>query len=915
MPAADSDVPPWIPRYSIESTSVFPDAISVLNHPLAPNSPKKVIKPPNLTEPEAGPIKSRSQSDFFDPLGVTYDEEELLVPEAKPIPAVPILSRGKREVELVNTLEMKKSDILYHDVDLPNMEPWRKKRSLILEKFGTSEKSSIQSPHSLKNDESIPQRAQVRVHDRTAHRLEILEDMSGLKKLVDLSAHEFVQNLNELKEMLVLAWTNSKRVEALRLVTELSRALSAPNPPSLFPSHWVLATDVLDLFGTLVYDRLKEKADQEREAAGKLPLAANFSADDVPEKTREKAKHWFSKLEDIREVVPRLYVEASLVRTKRFFDPTGIRENLHRLAAGAGRILQPLPAAYARAYVSKISMLCDPADRAPHWRVLNDWMQTFGQQPSELMWPAAEWIIQCVSYDAHAYGDLAPLWEYCVQTDKRFFILPCFLKAVQPKYLGNHAIEALRIILNEGASAKEISAFGERLAETEVPEEARPVLLKNMWKAIVRLQSTSELAQCSAVWAALTARYFSLDELDAHPDEHADQLLVIVRCMAGHRKSDAMKLLSLDSFTKIMDILRDDPHSSAAATAILEAFVANHAIGSCKDLKLASKICEITARLATFLYDDEEEKERRTALVCQVLDRFSFSEDPERGLQWLVSCRASLAEMDGAIQHIVQLFQTLGLQVLAHMKSGQAKANLMRACVANLQITIPSLPMADEQFEQALRAAHLALYANSLPQTDALLRICIESLMDSEADAAHFVAKLTHLLAFLVHVPDNPDKPPLYLFSAMLAVIDRRNWESTPVEHGASLVHCLDFLWAAGQAEYPTRFPSVQSNDELYGASDEFRESIGDLASHTLDRLIPMLMREPTPLIAAMLLEHLVARTDYVADEQLFLLCRGLLQRCRKSVELRKRVSRIITDLRNEKSYAGATKLLEACNV
>ncbi|CAJ0580583.1 unnamed protein product, partial [Mesorhabditis spiculigera] len=108
-----------------------------------------------------------------------------------------------------------------------------------------------------------------------------------------------------------------------------------------------------------------------------------------------------------------------------------------------------------------------------------------------------------------------------------------------------------------------------------------------------------------------------------------------------------------------------------------------------------------------------------------------------------------------------------------------------------------------------------------------------------------------------------------------------------------------------------TRFPSVQSNDVLYVGSDEFRESIGDLASHTLDRLIQLLMREPTPLIAAMVLEHLVARTDYVADEQLFLLCRGLLQRCRKSVELRKRVTRIITDLRNEKSYAGANKLIE----
>ncbi|CAJ0932361.1 unnamed protein product, partial [Mesorhabditis belari] len=936
MVADQMDLPRWIPRYDQRKESTIPSMITVLIHPLASTSSVQETKQEGVKTDVnfEGKPKNKAINEFFDPLGVTANDEvddplsELLA-ESSFIETNDSSAR-KRDVTLVNTLEMRRSDHLCVDVDLPNMEPWRKKRSLILETFTTSDKSSITSSSSFSHssngnivDSAATSRAQVRVIDKTAHRLEILEDMSGLKKLADLSAHEYVQNVNELRETLILAWNNNKRVEALRVVTELSRALSSVSPPSLYPSQWVLVTDVLDLFGSLVYERILNKANEERKATGKPILSPNFTASDVGEKTQDTAKNWFVKVGDIKELVPRFYVESCLIGCIRFFDSPSLRVNLQRLAAMTSRIGQPLPAAYARAYIAKISMYLDPADRAPHWRVLNDWMQTFGQQPSELLWPAAEWIVQCVAYGAHSYEDLGPLWEYCRQSDKRGFILKCFLRAIPPKYLGNHAIEALKIVLADGVTSQEIIALGERLLETEVPEDVRSALLKNVWKAILRLQSTGDLVRCSVVWAEFAARYFSIDELNVIcdcllrrlktekcPDKYADSLLAILRSMVGHKKTDTATLLSLDAFTGVLDILRDEPHSSEAARSILSAFIGSHSIGSSEDLRLANQICEIAARLATFLYDNREEETKRTRIVCSALDRFSLSSDPERCLQWLVECRASLAEMDGVVRHIVRLFLTLGLQVQGTHKATAAKANLMRACIANLHITIPSLPSPDDRFNFALQAAHLALYANSLPQTDALVRICIESLMDADIDGAQFVARLNHLLAFLVYVPDSPEKSPLYLFGAVLAVVERRTWDGWTSERGACLVHCLDFLWAAGQPEYPISFPNVHSNDELYGGSAEFKDHLNLLAGEILNRLFPLLMSEERPTIAAMLLEHWIARTDYSADQQSLLLCRRLMQRCRKSADFRKRLSYMIEDLKNER-YPGAAQLLE----
>ncbi|KIH43882.1 hypothetical protein ANCDUO_26105 [Ancylostoma duodenale] len=121
---------------------------------------------------------------------------------------------------------------------------------------------------------------------KTRHRLEVLEDMSGLRKLSDISQNEFVTNVNNLREQFLAAWEDNKRIEAVR---------------------WVLVTDILDLFGKLVYERILSKANEERQAIGYSPLTNNFVSDDILPDTTELAQNWFCKIADIKEAVPRFY--------------------------------------------------------------------------------------------------------------------------------------------------------------------------------------------------------------------------------------------------------------------------------------------------------------------------------------------------------------------------------------------------------------------------------------------------------------------------------------------------------------------------------------------------------------------------------------------------------------------------------
>lgn len=59
-----------------------------------------------------------------------------------------------------------------------------------------------------------------------------------------------------------------------------------------------------------------------------------------------------------------------------------------------------------------------------------------------------EWIVQCVSFNAVSYADLHPLWEYCRLPERRPVVLIPMLNALPRLYLGEHALEACRIVRN-----------------------------------------------------------------------------------------------------------------------------------------------------------------------------------------------------------------------------------------------------------------------------------------------------------------------------------------------------------------------------------------------------------------------------------------------------------------------------------
>ncbi|VDK54801.1 unnamed protein product [Anisakis simplex] len=336
-------------------------------HLIRRTSPEIVIK----TETDDG-----TEPEFLDPLGAYREEQSETNPTTKIDPLS--VQSDKAEPQLPNTLAIEEEEYLAKETILPGFEPWSTHRRRILQEFTTNEKLSITSSF-LPN--GVPLSTKIVIADRAAHRLEQLNDTSGLKKLADLSQEEYVRNVNELRKRLLIAWANEKKVESVQIIVELSRILSSTAAPQFYPSQFVLVTDILDIFGDLVYERLFNKANKERSEAAAGSLPKHFTHTDVPLTTRETAKNWFCKIQEILELLPRFYVETSIIGCIRFLDTDSLAANLHRLCGMTLSIQHPLIASYARSYICRVAMRLLPADRAPHWKCLNDWMQSFETQP------------------------------------------------------------------------------------------------------------------------------------------------------------------------------------------------------------------------------------------------------------------------------------------------------------------------------------------------------------------------------------------------------------------------------------------------------------------------------------------------------------------------------------------------------
>ncbi|XP_020942187.1 UPF0505 protein C16orf62 homolog isoform X3 [Sus scrofa] len=760
---------PWHSRnrnYKAEFASCRLEAVPLEfgdYHPLKPitvteSKTKKVSRKGSTSS-----TSSSSSSSVVDPLSSVLDGTDPLSMFAA--------SADPATLTVAMDSSRKKRDRDDNSIVGSDFEPWASKRGEILARYTTTEKLSINL--FMGSEKGKAGTAASAMSEKVRTRLEELDDFEegSQKELLNLTQQDYVNRIEELNQSLKDAWASDQKVKALKIVIQCSKLLSDTSVIQFYPSKFVLITDILDTFGKLVYERIFSMCVDNRSV-----LPDHFSPENVNDTAKETCLNWFFKIASIRELIPRFYVEASILKCNKFLSKTGISECLPRLTCMIRGIGDPLVSVYARAYLCRVGMEVAPHLKESLNKNFFDFLLTFKQIHGDtvqnqlvvqgvelpsylpLYSPAMDWIFQCISYHApEDYINCAEVWvEY---TCKHF-------------------------------TKREVNTVLADVIKHMTPDRAFE---------------------------------------DSYP-----QLQSIIKKVIAHFH-DFSVLFSVEKFLPFLDMFQKEGVRVEVCRCIMEVFI-KHQQEPTKDPVILNALLHVckTMHDSVNALTLEDEKRMLAYLINGFIKMVSFGRDFEQQLSFYVEARSMFCNLEPVLVQLIHSVNRLAMETRKVMKGNHSRktAAFVRACVAYCFITIPSLGGIFTRLNLYLHSGQVALANQCLSQADAFFKAAI-SLIPEVPKTINIDGKMrpseSFLLEFLCNffstlliVPDHPEHGVLFLVRELLNVIQDYTWEDNSDDKIRIYTCVLHLLSAMSQETYLYHIDKVDSNDSLYGGDSKF---------------------------------------------------------------------------------------------
>uniref|UniRef100_A0A803U0W8 VPS35 endosomal protein-sorting factor-like n=1 Tax=Anolis carolinensis TaxID=28377 RepID=A0A803U0W8_ANOCA len=342
----------------------------------------------------------------------------------------------------------------------------------------------------------------------------------------------------------------------------------------------------------------------------------NFTPESVNDTAKETCLNWFFKIASIRELIPRFYVEAAILKCNKFLSKTGILECLPRLTSMIRGIGDPLVAVYARAYLCRVGMEVAPHLKESLNKNFFDFLLTFKQIHGDtvqnqlvvqcvemplyltLYSPAIDWILQCISYRAAEYippfspFHLCPFMTPCTDVDlvlSSALLLNSVMSAFRAEFIAARSMDFIGMIkeCDESGFPKHLlfRSLGQNLALADPPEGDRLQILNEAWKVITKLKSPQDYINCAEIWVEYTCRHFTKREVNTvladvikhmTPDRAFEdaypQLQSIIQKVITYFH-DFSILFSLEKFLPFLDMFQKESVRVEVCKCIMEAFI------------------------------------------------------------------------------------------------------------------------------------------------------------------------------------------------------------------------------------------------------------------------------------------------------------------------------------------------------
>ncbi|XP_018335730.1 UPF0505 protein C16orf62 homolog isoform X2 [Agrilus planipennis] len=834
----------------IKNTNIYQPAIATeaFEHPLKSTTIDRIPRRILGSQPSTGrssPIFTPSV--FLEPLCSALEGVDPLSQFMKE--EIDPLSQMAVELSTVDSIfdsEGNKRKISKSNLEI---ESWDSRKHSILSKYTTSEKLSIVTSF-INEGERVVVKAQNMSVDKVQHRLEQLDYFEeGSQRKLDLTQAEYVNRIDQLNKELVSAWHSEHRVKALKIAIQCAKLLADTDVIQFYPSKFVLITDILDIFGQLVYERLRVKANYCKQGSKIVTvLPPDFTSDMVPESAKETCRNWFYKIASIRELIPRLYVEMAILKSYSFLTSSEFSAALLRLTRMIRGIGNPLVAAYARCYICRVGITVTTTSNSDSNYLkenFNDFLGCYNQLFSSfvqeelkiqrvpvatyltLFMPALEFILQAVACTVPE-SVLVGILKQCEQIDNSALLINTIIVSFKPTFISVRAVEILekikRCIKQDFPVYILLSNLGYSINSCPPPAEHRKQILGDVWNIISQLGDPEQYINCAEIWIQYVVQYFSSRELNiilGNVIEHMSrkriyenfypQLKNVVQKVISFTQ-DFETLLAMDSFLPLIDLFQRENVKVEVCKSILI---------TCISIQMQTSDPVITNSLiflCSVLHDSinaltvDDERRQIAEILCNVVRRVDYGRDFEQQLSFYVEARGAFSNLDSVLTQLVQCVNTLATNTKRIVNGFHSKktAAFVRACAAYCFITIPSIKSVHTRLELYLLSGRVALSNNCLGQADSFFKTILTTLselyLETEEKPGNtdcfLISYINNLLSVLVVVPDSPDRGVLSLTKALLNILKNFNYKQIGTL-AQIYVNVLDMLSTMVQESYP----------------------------------------------------------------------------------------------------------------
>ncbi|CAA7048419.1 unnamed protein product [Microthlaspi erraticum] len=710
-----------------------------------------------------------------------------------------------------------------------------------------------------------------------------------------INQQDYIAKVHELRDGITSAWQGGDRVTSLKLSIKVTKLLMDTTVLQFYPTVFVIVTDMLDMLGDMVWERIKEKAEHDVDGTLICTLLNDFQASDICLEARETCYNWFCKVGSVRELLPRIYLELAILPCWRFLvnQPLEVVDRLVMMVRGVADTLASL---YCRLYmvhrmqklgfcnsgylvkcIKDIEDVLAPVivDKDGYSYISDDKKLLFS-----LMEPPIEYITKCLllvgRQENNVLGILEELGfgknnsQSSTSSSHVSILLHYLLKELPSELVSSQAMEILHMIkCSNDCSFSQILNYrllGNRLCEGSSQAGFLSSLISEVFQAASLYQTLYDYLRIMDAYVDLLLQNKMEHHLDALLDdivtlardkflseEEQASLQSIILKLLSHFE-DLQEVLPLNHFIEILDLMSGTSKSSVNMH-LLDMGTRNGCICDSTTVQLLFEVSQALYDATDFINVKDDDNRQTAHLISRFVEMVDYGAEMERHLMFLAECREAFNGIPELKETLVRSSNTLAVKAL---KAGKKHINFVKSCLAFSEVTIPSVSTPMKHLNLYLETAEVALLGGLISHSDGLVMSAVECLENESLrdgpksmDVDSMASVVCKLCSLLVMVPGNPEKGVVEILKSIVSATCSSSWAMPrlKVKILCAIIKLSSTLFQ-DNLPYRSANPEIIGNDLLFFGDPSYKKELVSCTQLVLGELVDAIEQESSSQIA-----------------------------------------------------------------